>query len=612
MGVVYEATQVSLARPVALKVIAPELAGRREFRDRFVRESRLAASLDHPNVIPVYAAGEENDVLYIAMRRVDGVDLRALIAREGALDPARVAHIAAQVASALEAAHECGLVHRDVKPGNILVSPRGGGEHVYLTDFGLTKRTASDSGLTASGEWVGTLDYVAPEQIRGDSVDGRADVYSLGCVVYEALTGRVPFPRENDLAKLWAHISDAPPLASDTAPDVPPELAAAARRAMSKDPHDRFTNAGDLGAAAIAAVAGAPTRPHASAPGRGATSTATGRPSTLAPSGTRSRRRAVALIGAGGVLAALGVVAVLALSSGGDEADGAREPPAGVVKGPPVRVGDSPTAVAAGGGSLWVANTGAETVSRVDPRSARTVGAPIAVGEDPRAIAVGAGFVWVANFGDRTVSRIDPHSGRTVGEPIAVGGAPTDIVVGHGFAFVATERDRVVRLNARTGAVAGAPIRVRAGGPLALSGNFLWVADRMDGTMRSVQTSNGVVAGGPIVVGREPADLVAGPDGIWVSLAGDGVVKRIVSTANGPSLRTVRTGGRPEFMVLRRHDLWVTDRDSESVLRIDAASAARRGGAVRVPEDPAGIAVAAGRVWVASAVTDRLTPVEPR
>ena len=256
MGVVYRAAQISLERPVALKVISEALSDREGFRERFVRESRLAASLDHPNIIPVYAAGEHDGVLFIVMRFVDGTDLRALLAAEGAFEPARAAGVIAQVASALDAAHERGLVHRDVKPANILVAARGGGEHTYLTDFGLTKRTASDSGLTAAGEWVGTLDYVAPEQVRGEEVDGRADVYALGCVLYELLTGQVPFMRDDDIAKLWAHISDPAPSPLELAPDTPRALATVTERCMDKDPDDRFDTAGEMGRAALAAVPG--------------------------------------------------------------------------------------------------------------------------------------------------------------------------------------------------------------------------------------------------------------------------------------------------------------------------------------------------------------------
>jgi DNA-binding beta-propeller fold protein YncE len=321
MGVVYRAVQVSLDRPVALKLITPALAADPRFRERFERESRLAASLDHPNVVPVYAAGDHEGVLYISMRFVDGVDLRTLIKAEGRLAPEHAARIVSHVASALDAAHGQGLVHRDVKPANVLVSRRGGDEHVYLTDFGLTKRSTTSGGLTASGEWVGTLDYVAPEQLQGERVDGRADVYSLGCVLYQALTGRVPYPRENELAKLWAHISDPPPLASELAPDVPIALSEVARRGMAKAPAERYGSAGALGRAALAAApddASAPTRPVGVAQAREAATRIAGAPRALR---RRGRRR---LVGAA-VLLSAGLIAAGALLLDGRTN---REPPA--------------------------------------------------------------------------------------------------------------------------------------------------------------------------------------------------------------------------------------------------------------------------------------------
>ena len=180
-------SQLDLDRAVALKLIAADLAEDSSFRDRFVRESRLAASIDHPNVIPIYYTGEFEGDLYIAMRYVDGSDLRTLVRALGRLEPERAVHIVAQVASALDAAHERGIVHRDVKPANVLL---GASDHAYLTDFGLTKRISSHSGNTRAGGWVGTLGFVAPEQIRGERVDARADIYALGCVLFHTLAGR--------------------------------------------------------------------------------------------------------------------------------------------------------------------------------------------------------------------------------------------------------------------------------------------------------------------------------------------------------------------------------------------------------------------------------------
>ena len=246
MGAVYRAEEEGLGRKVALKVIAPELAQDERFRERFLRESRIAASLDHPHVIPIYQAGEEGGVLYLAMRYVEGTDLAKLLAEEGALEPRRTVEVLSQVAEALDAAHEKGLVHRDVKPSNVLIAEAAGKEHCYLADFGLTKRTGSLSGVSVQGDVVGTLEYVAPEQITGDPLDERADVYSLGCVLYECLTGQSPFPRATDVALLWAHVHEEPTPPSKARPDLPKELDTVLARALAKEPGRRYRSTGEL------------------------------------------------------------------------------------------------------------------------------------------------------------------------------------------------------------------------------------------------------------------------------------------------------------------------------------------------------------------------------
>jgi predicted Ser/Thr protein kinase len=251
MGVVYRATQLTLDRMVGLKVITPAFAEDDEFRERFKRESRLAASIEHPNVIPVYEAGEHDGVLFLAMRFVEGTDLGSLLKRETRLEPLRATRFVAQIAAALDAAHNAGLVHRDVKPANALVTSD---DHVYLTDFGLTKRAASGSAMTKTGQMVGTVDYVAPEQVEGGAVDARTDVYSLGCVLFHLLTGRVPYDKPSEMAKLFAHVNDAPPAPSAYVPGLPPELDEVVARGMAKSPGDRYLSAGDLGRAALAAA----------------------------------------------------------------------------------------------------------------------------------------------------------------------------------------------------------------------------------------------------------------------------------------------------------------------------------------------------------------------
>src|SRR3954464_4674595 len=246
MGVVYKAVDESLQRTVALKLIAPELTTNQDFRERFKRESRLAASIEHPNVIPVYAAGEADELLYLVMRFIPGTDLRAVIEEDGALDPSRASRIFAQVASALAAAHRKGLIHRDVKPANVLIERDGSNEHAYLTDFGIARDVGRATALTRTGMLVGTLDYIAPERLEDRAGDGRSDIYALGCVLFEALTGRVPFPRDSDVAKMYAHMNEPAPWAQEVRPDVREPLAETVTKAMAKDPDERFPTADEL------------------------------------------------------------------------------------------------------------------------------------------------------------------------------------------------------------------------------------------------------------------------------------------------------------------------------------------------------------------------------
>lgn len=279
MAVVYRARDLRLERTVALKLLAPELARNDTFRRRFTHESRAAAAIDHPHIVPVFEAGETDGVLYIAMRYVAGSDLRHVLDREGPMPPVTAVRVAAQLASALDAAHDHGLVHRDVKPGNILVS-RGTDsdhpEHVYLTDFGLTKKSLSLTGFTTVGQFVGTLDYVAPEQISGKPVDARCDVYGFACVVFETLAGHPPFVRDDDMALLWAHQYDEPPPLTEDRPDLDPRVDPVMAQALAKSPDDRYPSCLAFVAALRAATTGggtgatrSPTRVDRQLPGAG-------------------------------------------------------------------------------------------------------------------------------------------------------------------------------------------------------------------------------------------------------------------------------------------------------------------------------------------------------
>jgi hypothetical protein len=270
MAVVYRALDLRLGRPVALKVLAPHLSTDEAFRQRFIRESRAAAGVDHPHIIPVFEAGQAGEVLFIAMRYVAFGDVRTLIEAEGPLTADRTALITAQVASALDAAHAYGLIHRDVKPGNILIERKASSDadHAYLSDFGLSKHSLAATTLTATGQFMGTLDYVSPEQIQGHPADGRADQYALACTVMEMLTGAPPFRRDESMALLWDQLEALPPPVTRRRPDLPPAIDVVIGTALAKSPAARYPTCMDFAAALTRAcdIGRATIRPSAAVP----------------------------------------------------------------------------------------------------------------------------------------------------------------------------------------------------------------------------------------------------------------------------------------------------------------------------------------------------------
>ncbi len=389
MSVVYLAEDRRLGRRVAIKVLAPELAADDSFRTRFTRESQLAAGLEHPNIVPVYEAGEVDQHLFIAMRYVRGNDLRTLISNEGPLGPDRTVALLRPVAAALDTAHRRGLVHRDVKPGNILVAIDEGEEHPYLSDFGLTKHTSSKSGLTKTGQFMGTVDYVAPEQIKGEEVDGRTDEYSLACVVYQCLTGEVPFNKPADVATMFGHLQDPPPKVSATRPDLPVEIDDVVATGMAKERDGRFPTCTAM-LDALARTVGLPSGPRPAPldatvvatppqPGSGpmlpaapqpsasagssasatAASTAASAPSTAQGAGGgpvaarpgRSNARLFAIIG--GAVAVLVAVVLVIASLGGDGTGPGPSP------SPTQSTGPSPPTTLANGDPIRIPRLGA-------------------------------------------------------------------------------------------------------------------------------------------------------------------------------------------------------------------------------------------------------------
>ena len=321
MSVVYRATHTRLGNPVALKALAPELSSDDAFRERFLREAKMAAAIDHPNVIPIYDTGLADDSLYIIMRYVSGGDLKALLASSGALSPERTIELLTPVAKALDAAHADGLVHRDVKPANILLQRSSSGEveHVYLSDFGVMKHTSSISGLTKTGALVGTIAYMAPEQIEGGDVSAQTDIYALGCVFYQMVTGRMPYERDSEAAALWAHMREDVEPASQARPGLPPGIDDVIDRALAKNPAARYATCQEL-MRACTAVISAPVPRQAAAPAAASQAAPPSPPPS--PAGERPRTGAGRIgrpwLVAGLALLAAGMIAVvIALASGG-------------------------------------------------------------------------------------------------------------------------------------------------------------------------------------------------------------------------------------------------------------------------------------------------------
>jgi tRNA A-37 threonylcarbamoyl transferase component Bud32 len=490
MGVVYVANDARLKRKVALKLMAPELASDERFRERFVRESELAMSLEHANVVPIYDAGEADGRLYLAMRRVEGSDLRALLRNAGALAPPRAVAIARQIAHALDAAHAKGLVHRDVKPSNVLLDES---EHVYLADFGLTRRQSEDGAQPGDGRSLGTPAYLAPEQLEGGPIDGRADVYSLGCLLYECLTGEPPFGGKSRLEVAWAHLEDEPPRASERNSALPAAIDDVIRKAMAKHPDDRYATCAELVAAAEAALG------------------------LQQPAASRRRRlllAAAAVVAAVTALAAT-LVGVFGARAGGEAAPVDRntlvriDPTTNEIAAV-VEVGNRPGAVAAAGGSVWTYNLEDRTVSEVDVRTSdvrattKVPTIPYGGPDGASLLAADSAGAWVAGHvpttGAPVLTRI-PRGGEGVRQ-YRLGASVLEVVSGGGAVWVlgrglALGRVQLIRVDRRTGAVTRrlSPSGLLGDvGGLTLGGGFLWLVangvlyriDPASGDVRSV------------------------------------------------------------------------------------------------------------------------------
>jgi streptogramin lyase len=541
------------------------------------------------------------------MRFIDGPDLRALVRAQGALDPERAAHIVAQVGAALDAAHAHGLVHRDVKPANVLL---GDDDHAYLTDFGLTKRSATTDGggLSRAGGWVGTLGYVAPEQIRGGRVDARTDVYALGCLLVYALTGNAPYVGESDEATLWAHLNAPPPSES-----VPPEFEGVVARALAKDPSDRYPSAGDLGRAALlAAGRSATSRPErnvargaAAPPGLSATA-ATARvadpdaethlsPVADARTAVTGRdgaaglpARALALlrgspraaIGAGAaLLVAIGLAIALLGGGGGDgkppaQATTTTPPPktrASVVGAPMTVGGLRPNALTVAGGQIWVLSASSGELDVVDPQTNKLTRRRI--GGDGKSLAGGFDSVWVLKGKTRTLLRRNARTGRRIGRvlEISYAGQPVQVVAGLGALWVGVRTpnadgapETVVKIDPSN--FGQQPITIPGGvQDLAVGAGALWVSNRFAKSVVRVDARTG--AQRTIRLRGTPGGLAVGAGAVWVATRGDDTITRI--SPRGTSVQEIAMPNIPTRVAVGGGSVWATSTEGARLLRID-------------------------------------------
>jgi streptogramin lyase len=559
MGEVFRAVDGHLARAVALKVLARGLVHDEASRDRILRESQLAASIDHPNVIPVYAAGEADGHVYIAMRLVEGSDLRSVLRRDGRLEPPRAIALVAQVASALDAAHARGLVHRDVKPSNVLIDSQQEREHCYLADFGITTTASDLQPVDVSQRLLGTLAYVAPEQVRGDPVDARADVYSLGCLLFECLTGEVPFIRDSDIAVVFAHLEEPPPKPSERVGELPSEIDAVIARALAKQPEERYATCGELVADARRALElDEPRRP----------------------------RRGLALALATAVLAVAGAAIALAVRS---DSGPAEAPSGSVVRIDPssgsvtasYRLSAHPAAVAIGP-QVWVTDYRQGTLWRIDPRTGAQ--SSIAAIGNPRAVAILGGLVYVGSDGPSAaggnVTRYDALTGSRVDSVDVV---PCSVAAGDGVAYASgcpnvnrlSTGPGKLRLVHRTVIPLPAPataehVRATLFG-LAVGEGAVWaIGDALDHRLFKIAPRTGRLLG-IYALPIAPQRIAVGEGAIWITDALHDVLVKI-DPATGHVLQRIAVSGGADGVAVGAGGVWVATGIAGQVVHIDPAS----------------------------------------
>jgi YVTN family beta-propeller protein len=594
MGIVYAALHTRLRVIRALKVLTDETAEDPVFRARFERESQLAAALEHPGIVQVYEAGESEGILYLSMRLVDGPNLAQVLA-DGPLPPNEVAEFVNQVAAALDAAHDAGLVHRDVKPANILLEYGAAGRRAFLGDFGISRMLAATGRLTETGEMLGTVNYVAPEQIAGTSVDGRSDSYSLACVAYEALTGHAPFRRETRLATMFAHANAPRPGVTAERHELPQAVDTVFARALAVDSDDRYPKGSDFARDLEAALAGE-------------------RISASAIRDSRARRRWIPV--ALGVLALLAITAsVLALVgafSGSDEGTGAER---ASVPAPPARVvGIVPllhpaSSLAVGEFNLWTASASSGSISAIVPVTSDHARPAISVPGRPAAIVAGFGSIWVVDRSGDSLLRIDP--GRSASPTrIPVGDQPSDVAASATHLWVTNEADdSVSRVDPLTERVDATTPVGDAPATIAVGEGGVWIADSKQGRLTELDPATARPQGDPVRVGGRPTAVAAGEAGVWVIDSARGRLLRV--SPGSRDVRAVRDAPGVSAVATGFGYAWITTAGG-LVERIDPTELRPAGDPISVGGRPTAIAAGDGFVWAADGREAKLTRIDPR
>ena len=593
MGSVYLAERIDGGEHIALKLLLPELARDERFRQRFLRESQVATSLDHPHIVPTLTSGEHGGRLYLVMTYIDGADLRHLLRREGRLEPHRALDLIDQVARALDVAHAAGLVHRDVKPGNILVASTDEREHAYVCDFGLARHVSSVSSLTSERGFVGTIDYVSPEQIEGTPIDGRADVYSLGCVLYECLAGERPFDRETELSVLFAHLNEPPAPLSDFRPELPGTLDSVFDKALAKAPKDRYSTCTDLADAARAALEG---------------KTVTGR-----------RRSRPILAAAAVALIAVAAAAGALLETRGPSTrahsaasmDSVRLRPHGLSLinvrtrqvvarfglGKQGRFGTTPWDVAFYRGSAWVLVGGVQQLDRINVAT-RTVTRVLALPWAPGSrIAVGGGSIWLTQDGGSEVMRVDAQNGNVTGRFTVAGQGP-GIAYGAGSLWLARGQS-VARVDPKSGRVLRRITLADAVNWLAYADGAVWAASGGSGVVVRIDPVENRITATQRLRGWL-SDLTVGGGFVWASIVPDGTIFEL-SEQDLSVQKTTVSGPDPERIYFGGGRLWITNSEAHTVSALDPDTGGRS--ELATVSAPSVVRYSGGLLWTGSAPT---------